>query len=358
MPGKPCPKCRKIGNSSIECDFCGTNFEEYERQKQESIGQVYQLISAGDLNGARKLAEKLPAEFPDSKGDFLLLLSNINRDISVVERYHQALESFDRGDFSEAVLLLRNIKAFDKVLDEKVISLRRKAERYGDHDTIFHQAVEKYNAGRFAAAKALFKGIDGYKFQEEVDDYLRKIDELKADLFRSAVELLNNNKFDSALAKLDELHGIFPEIGHETEGYVAIIAEKNEIKDRLLAVAGKALEEERFLESKVIFSFLGWQYPELQPTLTPYIEEVGSRARISLADFAGEGTVDFAALGLYVNSDGFFESACTETQSVGIGHLADQLIDTAPVAINPEPIADLASEAVDIDGEDVADFIC
>jgi hypothetical protein len=349
-----CPKCR-TRSSSTACDSCGTVFAEYERDKQESIARVYQLISTGDLEHAREIAEKLPMEFPDSKGDFLLLLSNINRDINVVERYQQALESFGRGDFSEAVLLLRNIKAFDKGLDEKVISLRRKAERYGKHGQIFLEAVEKFEGGRFGEARALLKRIDGYIDQEKVDEYLQAIDDIKKDSLRAAVVCLQKNQFESAFGKLEMLRANFPEMRHETEEYLTIVSQKNEIRERLLFAARKAREEERYVEAKVIYSFLGWQYPESRASLAPYIEELGSRAVTSLADLAGDEAVDFAALGLQLDHDGFFISGFTATETAGSPHGGEGM-RVASVAINPVPSGDPGSKPVDLDGDEVADF--
>ncbi len=352
-----CPLCRKK-SSGLTCAFCGLTFAEYESRKQESIGRVYQLISTGDLEHAREMAEKLPMEFPDSKGDFLLLLSNINRDINIVERYHQALESCERGDFSQAVLLLRNIKAYDKGLDEKVIILRRKAERCDRYDADFRAAVELFDAGRIAEARALFTTITGYKDQEKVNDYLQQINDVKEDLMRSAVDCLKQNKFDGARRKFEKLYTIFPDAEHETEGYMAVISAKNKIWETLLSAARKAREDERLIEARVIYSFLGWQYPESLSTLAPYIEEVGAPAAISLTDFAQDNTIDFDALGLHLDGDGFIVSAPGMRQAGETEQGTERKTGQRPVAISPVPSGDHGSNPVDLSGEEVADFTC
>jgi tetratricopeptide (TPR) repeat protein len=358
MSDTVCPQCREKCSNSVSCDFCGIVFAEYESRKQESIGRVYQLISTGDLEQARETAEKLPMQFPDSKGDFLLLLSNINRDISIVERYQQALESFERGDCSEAVLLLRNIKAFDKGLDEKVISLRRKAERCGRHDSDFQAAVEQFDAGRFAEARALLETISGYKEQEKVNSYLQQIYEVKDELLRSAVECLKQNQFDSAGIEFEKLHTVFPDAEQETRGYMAILSAKKEIWETLLAAARKAREDERFIEARVIYSYLGWQYPDSLSILAPYIDEIGSPAATSLTDFGRDNSIDFAALGLQLDSYGFFVSAPERRQAGGTEQGSEGTPAGAPVSISPVPSADHGSKPVDLSGEEVADFTC
>ncbi len=350
-----CPKCRKKSSSTVQCEACGLIFEEYERQKQQSLGQVYQLVSRGDLDGAKTLAEQLPGEFPDSQSDFLILLSNINRDINVTSRYQQALESFERGDCSETVLLLRNIKAFSSLLDEKVISLRRKAERYADHDALFEQAVEKYERGRFAAAAALFGKIEGHSRQDEINGYLQQLEERKNDLLRQAVNLLKNNTFDLAREKFEELREAFPDAGAEIESYLTIISRRNEIKEQVLAAGHEALQAERYLEARVIFSFLNRQFPELQPSLAPHVEEIGSRAVIALVDIAEQESIDFASLGLRVEDYCLFAPDAVAAPAGGSCRVGSV---PAPVEINPEPLADPVNEPVDIDGEEVADFIC
>ena len=127
MESRQCPQCHSASNEGHRCARCGLDFQEYEKEKQACIGRVYGLINSGELEAARELAEESGKKFPDSRADFLLLLSNINRDISIVHKLDLAREAFDQGDFEQVLLLLRNIKAFDQVLDGKVISLRRQA---------------------------------------------------------------------------------------------------------------------------------------------------------------------------------------------------------------------------------------
>lgn len=361
MSQKNCPKCKKPSDNADECDNCGTVFADYEKNKQQGLGQVYGLISEGKLEDARELAQRLAKEFPDSMGNFLLLLSNINRDISIVKRYDQAQECFDQRDYNQVALLLRNIKAFDRFLDEKVISLRKKAEHCIAHDQIFNDAVAQYNEGEFATAMALFKELDGYADKEAVEGYLQKLEGKKDDLLHKAKDCLEKNLFDLALVRFDELHTVYPETRQETEEYLFIITRKKEITDALLAVADKAREERRFLEANVIYSYLVWQNPELEPHLTPYIdniiEETGSRAIINLADCERKKMVDFAALGIKVDSNGFLEPLATDQQEEDATKNGQEAHAITSVAINPVPFADTESEPVDLEEEEVADFV-
>ncbi|MCI5209068.1 MAG: hypothetical protein D3910_09805 [Candidatus Electrothrix sp. ATG2] len=107
---KTCPKCRQKTDAE-QCPSCDLVFAEYEQEKMQKTGEVYQLISAGELVAAKELAEKLSSEFPDSRTDFILLISNINRDLNIVGKYRQAQELFEQGDHEQTALLLRNIKA-------------------------------------------------------------------------------------------------------------------------------------------------------------------------------------------------------------------------------------------------------
>ena len=103
---KICPKCRRQTDSD-RCDSCSIIFAEYEQNKTAQTAMVYKLISAGDLEKAKVLAHELAEKFPDSRSDFILLTSNINRDISIAEKYRQAKELYHQGDYREACLLLR-----------------------------------------------------------------------------------------------------------------------------------------------------------------------------------------------------------------------------------------------------------
>lgn len=352
-----CPKCRTKSAGSLACDSCGLVFAEYQQDKQESIGKVFQLISSGQLEEAKEIAQTLVARFPDSTADFVLLLSNINRDINITEKFNQALTLFEQGDFSQTGLLLRNIKAFDKGLDEKIISLRKKAERFGDHANIFSQAVDKFAAGRFDKARALFETIDGYKQQALVNEYLQKIDDTKTDLFRQAVDCLHKNLFESAADNFARLQAMFPEMEPSVSAYMDILTRKNEIKENLLAAAEQAKQENRFLDAKVIYFFLGWQYPEFRPRLAPYLEEISSRAVTSLADYEGSETVDLAALGLQLDSDGLFTPAAG-TGNRSSKHHKKQSAPTGSVTASPDPAADTPDLPVDLDSHQAADFTC
>jgi len=353
-----CPKCRNKSKDTVSCDSCGIIFEKYHKDKQESFDRVSQMLSVENFEEARAAAENLTTEFPDSTSDSLLLVSNINRDINIEEKYKQALEVFDQDDFSQTLLLLRNIKAFTKVLNDKVVSLRQKAEQYAEHDAVFNQATEKFNAGRLAEASLLFKTISGSDKQEQIDEYLQKIDTLKKELLSQAVECLKKNLFDSARANFDKLHAKFPDMRQNTEGYLTIITKKEEIKENLLRVAGQAGEAGRFFEAKVMYSFLGWQYPEFRPRLAPYLEEIPSSTITSFTDYEEDTGLDITALGLRLDKDGFFESDSGATEESTASQSGRPLSHSmVPAAVSPDPGGDPVCKTVDLSGSRIADFI-
>ena len=353
-----CPKCRNKSKNTASCDSCGVNFEKYQKDKKNRFDQVHQLLSAEKLTEAMVAAEKLATEFPDSTSDSLLLVSNIKRDINIEKKHKQALKLFDQGDFSQTVLLLRNIRAYSSVLNDKVVSLRQKAKRSAEDNALFCEAVEKFNAGRLAEADELFKAIHGSGRQEHLDEYLQKIGTLKKELFHQAVQCLKKNLFDSARKNFDELHEKFPAMRQETEGYIAIIAKKEEIKEDLLRIAERAGKESRFFEAKVIYSFLGWQYPEFRPRLAPYMEKIPSSTIISLADYEEDAHVDLAALGLRLDKNGFFESGTSaKIEFPEVPSEQPMAHFMVPAVVNPDPAGDPPAATVDLSGNQIADFI-
>ena len=353
-----CPKCRKKTTDTGSCDSCGITFEKYQQEKQEKFDRVYQLLGTENFEEARTMAEALGAEFPDSKNESLLLVSNINRDINIEEKFKQALKLFDQGDFSRTVLLLRNIKAFATVLNEKVARLRREAMQNAEHDAVFNEAVEKFHAGSLAEAGVLFKTISGSDKQEQIAQYLQKIDHTKKEVFHQAVECLKKNLFDSAQENFDKLHTMFPDMRRETEGFMAIIAKKKEIKENILRVAEQAGKEGRFFEAKLLYSFLAWQYPEFRPRLAPYLEKIPSTDKISLTDYEEDQSINVTALGLHLDKDGLFEvdsSATSGFPANPFGHrLSPPLV---PAVVNPDPTGDTPSTTVELSDNRIADFI-
>ena len=345
-----CQRCGQASEDGEKCASCGLVYSVYEKEKQQRLGQVYSLINDGDLEGAKKLAQASGQDFPDKRGDFLLLLSNINRDISIVAKYEQAGKSFAMGDYNQTLLLLRNIKAFDQVLDGKVISLRRKAERIVEHEHLFSQAVNSFKAGRIAQARAFFTRVKDVVHQKEVAAYLQKIEAMQGELLRKAVDLLKNNQVELAGIRLRELLDMAPEMEKDIALYLTVVEQKQVIKSNLMALAAKAREEGRLVEAKALYTFLGWQWPDLLSRIRPYADEIGPRALLTLRDAEEQGLIHCDALELTLDQNGFFvgeSSLVTTCQQPGC---------ITPVEVNPEPLADSSSSPVDIDGESVADF--
>jgi hypothetical protein len=351
-----CPKCNKKCSNAVSCDICGLVFTEYETEKKEKIGRVYGLISAGELEAGKELAEQLCTAYPDSRNDLLLLLSNINRDLNITDKYQLAQELFRQGEYEQAVVLLRNIKAFAPQLEEKVITLRSRLERQGSQDEKFARAVELFELEKFAGAEELFSGITGFQQQDEVDSYLAKLGKIRNRMLADAVAALAENLFDAAAVKFDELVSSFPAAKPEVKGYLHVLAQKATIREALFEAAHLARKEGRFIEAKVIYSYLGWQYRELLPKLRPYLEEIGSRAIVSLADCDRHEIIDFAPLTVQVNENGFLIPVNLDGDSGSSDESGSRLTVIAPVMINPDPLADTVSSSVDIDGDEVADF--
>jgi len=347
---KLCPKCkRRTGDE--RCDNCQLVFAEYEQRKQEETAQVYKLISSGELEQAKDLAQTLSNEFPDSKGDFILLISNINRDLNIAGKYRQAKEQFDQGAYENAVLLLRNLKAFDPGLSEKLISLRRRAQRRTADSGKFEQAAKLFEQEDYDAARKLLRQLTGGKQQKDAEELLAKIDAVKKGLLRGVVDSAGSNFFNAARERLEALIRQFPEVKQEQAALLALLDKRRKISEKLVAAAAKAKQEKRYLEAKVLYSFLICQDPDLRPSLLPKLEEIGNQPAISLADGAPEELTALAELGIMTNNQGLLQVQFQEA-----GRNSEQAVGIAPVlAVFPAP-ADQPSQPVDINGEEVADF--
>ncbi len=363
MAEKSCPRCNKKSEDTVTCQYCGLNFDEYETAKQEKLIEVRVLLSENKYHEAKKLAEKLPTEFPDNRTDFLLLLSNINRDISIVEKYEQAHKSYDAGEFEQASLLLRNIKAFDHNLNEKVISLRRKAERYLQNDDNFSKAVEAFDLGNYTEAKNMFKKVYGPERQEEVSGYLTRISEVSGSMLEEAISCIRNKQFDVALDKFAALQTAFPDIQEETEVYVTLLIKRLEIKDDILHAAKQAKKEKRLLESKILYSFLGQQFPEFLSQVQPQIKEIGQEVVISLADLEECAMIGLPGLGLDGSGEakGRKYAAADSKESVAVDAITPDTNmegseDIAAVAGNSSSAADTVAALLSVDEEGVPDF--
>lgn len=362
MAERKCPKCNKKSDDGVVCQHCGLNFDEYETAKQEKLIEVRVLLSEYKFQEARELAEKLPGQFPDNRTDFLLLLSNINRDISIVDKYEQAKKAYENGDHTTAAILLRNIKAFDHNLNEKVISLRRRTERNAQNLEKFDKAVEAFDSGDYAGAKSLFKQIKGFNRQEEVNDYLNRIGDVTSALLEDAVECIRKKQFDAALEKFEGLQAAFPDLQAETEQYITLLTKRIEIKNSILAAARQAKKQQRFLEAKILYAFLGAQFPEFQAQVQPQIQEIGKNAVIGLADLEEGMMLDLASLGLAGGEEektGSLAADCPEYVAADIitpDTNSESVEDIDQVDSNRESRPGATASPLQVTAEEVADF--
>jgi hypothetical protein len=367
MTDPTCPKCNLKKDDPVRCSGCGIRYGEYETQKHQKLGEVYRLLSENKFADARRITEKLPLEFPDNRGDFLLLLSNINRDISIIEKCELAQQSCDNGDYARASFLLRNIKAFDKKLDEKVISLRRKIERFSQSSVHFSEAVDAMNKGNYGRAKTLFEKIEDTRYLEEVSGFLQKIDEIRDEMLGEVVGSIRRNQLNGAGKNLDSLLAAFPGMESETEAYAALVSHQVKMKNMIRDAAVNALYAGRYIESKVLCLFLGMQYPDAREEVRPLIREIGDKAIISFAEMDEYGVVDMATLGLKSDDDGLkglTASTGENGKAMESGSISETVSNGTPgISVNEaveksrEAVHDTVRKPVDFGGVVVADFI-
>ena len=351
-----CPRCRQKSDSE-QCSSCHLVFADYEQEKMKRTGEVYQLISAGELLKAKELAEKLSSEFPDSKIDFILLISNINRDINIAEKYKQAQELFEQGEHEQAALLLRNIKAFDPGLEEKVIALRRKAKQEGEYSGRFQKAADLYEKRWYGKARSAFlKLLKNHPDDEKLTNYIQKIDRIKKSLLDEVIESLGENSFQLAQERFSKLVAIFPDAEEEYAAITKTLNHKKEINSQILDAAEVARKKGRLLEAKVLYTFLYLQNHELHPQLRPYIREIGDNALVSLAECAQYNLLDLNETGLEVKEDGLLERVITERQITDKRYAGEGYAPLTPVDICTEPLTDSLYELVNIDGLEIVDF--
>jgi hypothetical protein len=360
MASRPCPKCGNKSEDPVACKKCGLNFAEYERAKYEKLGKVHSLLSKNRFLEAKQVAEKLPAQFPDNRTDFVLLLSNINRDISIIEKYELAQKAYDEGDYAKACLLLRNIKAFDSALNEQVVSLRRKAERPLHDSELFSRAKEAFDLDNYPAARALFKQVHTPGRQEEAAEYLRKIDARTREVLGQAVACINSGQYALAETRFAELQKTFPELRDEITGYLGLLARRAEIGERIMAAANRAKAEQRLVEAKILYSHLGLQFPEFLPEVRAQLQEIGPQAVISLGDLQELGLVDLVAMGVDIGGSRPGPAAAATTDLDGDiprDRPAAGISAVAAVTANRPATPDEFTPPMEIDMEEIPDFI-
>ncbi|MCI5120710.1 MAG: hypothetical protein D3908_05875 [Candidatus Electrothrix sp. AUS4] len=353
---KTCPKCRQKTDAE-QCPSCNLVFAAYEQEKMQKTGEVYQLISAGELLKAKKLAENLSSQFPESRTDFILLISNINRDLNIAEKYRQAQELFDKGEYEQVALILRNIKAFDPGLDEKVISLRQKVKQQGDYSERFQKAADLYEKKWYGEAKKAFLNLQKIRPDDEkVTHYIEKIERIRKSLLDEVIESLGENSFQLAQERFSKLIAIFPDAEEEYAVITKTLSHKKEINSQILDAAEVARKKGRLLEAKVLYTFLYLQNHELHPQLRPYIREIGDQALVSLAECAQYNLLDLNETGLEVKEDGLLERVITERQITDDRYTGEKYAPLSPVDTCTEPLADALCELVNIDGLEIVDF--
>ena len=364
MPETVCPKCRQKSDDSTQCTKCGINFAEYTEEKHRRLGEVSRLLEDGKFTEAKKIADRLPFDFPDNRNDFLLLLSNINRDISIVEKCRLAQKCYIDGDYVQASFLLRNIKAFDQKLDEQVIILRRKIERKTQSIDIFNQAVEAFDRGDYGSARELFGKADKGQHGEKLAGYLEKIEEIKSSLLKDAIEAIKDSRLAGAGKRFEHLRIAFPELGNRADEYLNVVAKREEVQGNILYAAQQAEMEKRYLEAKILYLFLGIRFPDTRQVAQLHAAEIGDKAIVTFADLDNYGIVNLSELGLDADIDGTvsFQAVPEEvTRDISPGKFPDIQADVVTESEKVEASQDVAADSVrkpsDFGGVEVADFI-
>jgi len=176
-------------------------------------------------------------------------------------------------------------------------------------------------------------------------------------MLNKAIEYIKNNQLKTAANELNSLLTQYPDMKDEIEAYTDLLSKQEEIKEDIFRAAQKAKKEKRLLESKILYLYLGIQYPETQPQIQPYINEIGKQAVVSLAEVEDDGRIDRVALGLGIHSAGGSSPFSESEKSVPEEIDQDKIIDIAAVEVSHEGESDLLCAVVNIDGESVADFI-
>jgi hypothetical protein len=352
-----CPYCRNQEESTVQCSRCGTNFESYEQRKQEQLSRVCSLLTEYRFQEAREIAQTLPTEFPDNRSDFLLLLSNISRDISIVDKCEQAEKAMAAGDHTRASLVLRNIQAFDKNLNERVISLRRKAELHTRDKDLLQQAVKQFDAGNYGAAEQLFTNVAGADSRQDATDYLQRLAEIKQDMLGEAVGWLKKNRFDIASGRLANLVREFPGLEADIQGLLVLVAKRNDIKETLMEAAGKARRDNRPLDAKIAYTLLGMQFPECARQSWQLIRESDSRTAVSLSELDDKGRDDLPAEVRHAWSQAQLFQNMAEEDILPADITGDGIGHVGSVTASQPDMPDTACEFPDIAYDQVADFI-
>ncbi len=351
-----CPRCRQQSDEK-QCPSCDLVFADYEQEKMRKTGEIYQLISGSELLKAKELAEQLSSEFPESRTDFILLISNINRDLNIAEKYRQAKELFEQGEHEQTALLLRNIKAFDPGLEEKVIALRQKAKEQDKYIEQLNKAVGLFEKEWYGEAWTSFLKLQKHhKDDEKIAGYLDQLRKIRKRLIDEVVENLGENSFQLAQEKFTKMSAIFPDAEQEYAAIATLLKQKKEVNTSILEAAEAARKKGRLLEAKVMYTFLYWQNQDLHPFLRPYLKGIGGDALVSLTDCAANKLINLKGTGLQVTEDGFLKQVATEQELTDDHQIGEGYASITPVDICTEPLADPLCQLVNIDGLEIADF--
>lgn len=288
-----------------ECSYCGIIFSKYTALRNRRIAEIEAKMHEGKLEAAKSLCKQLLLYYPERSAE----------------------------DHS----------LFDKITTE--------INRPFINDRLLAEGRYALKDGNIESAKECSSKITEY---DKANILKKEIEAFKSGSLKEAITLVRNKKFDSAEKKFSDLTAKFPEAKEEAKGYISFLDERNKLKNDLLAAASNAKNEGRLIDSKVLFFFLGMQFPEILSAIRPAIQEIGTDAMICLADLDKNGIIDFAGLGIDANHNGIIDivSAAIDTNKDGLADMLAGIVD-----VNHDGVADIMTVAVDANHDGSADML-
>ena len=135
------------------------------------------------------------------------------------------------------------------------------------------------------------------------------------------------------------------------------------ILNDLLLINCLKKKEKRLLESKILYSYLGQQFPEFLPQVQPQIKEIGQDVVTSLSDLKESAMVGISTLGFDDGGDGLggYHPVADSRENVTPDSItpdldANGLEDISPVISNKDSAVDTISPQLEIAEEGVSDF--
>lgn len=359
MSYSKCPKCGKLNESNEECYFCGILFGRYSELRLKRLNEINTKLQNLEFNEATSLCNKLFISYPEHRKEDSLLSEKINSESEILEKYLLAKDNIDLNNYTAAVDILENLRSSINNLQSSIVLLYNegvdfinKQNENKENIEFINLAENEISNGNIPSARVYLEKVNDNYYTDRVNDLNSKILHIRDQNLAEAISSFRKKKFEESEKKFDYLNSTFPETAKDIQTYLQFLKERNKIKDNLFQSALNAKKEGRLFESKVLFFFLGMQFPNLISNIQPIIQEIGPGVTICLADLSVNGIFDFAALGVDISGDRLidFVSGIADTNGDGLVDVASTLVD-----INGDGLVDVASTSVDINGDGLVD---